>query len=86
MSSARPAAPVLALSPDMASCRRMNLMWGIVPLLVDESALQDGVATARRVALESGLAENGDFILLVRGFAADPRQAAPSITVLRVFA
>lgn len=85
MSAARPAAPVLALSPDAASCRRMNLMWGIVPLLVGEESLHDGVALARRVALESGLAERGDFILLVRGFAADSQQAAPSITVLRAF-
>ena len=85
LSSARPAAPVVALSPSLYSCRRMNLMWGIVPVMVEEADFESGAALARRTAVESGLAEPGDFILLVRGFSAEPEQAAPSITVLRAF-
>lgn len=85
MSSARPASPVVAVTTSEVSCRRMALMWGIVPVQVTEDELEDGVELARRIVLETELANEGQFILLVRGFAASAREAAPSVTVLRVF-
>lgn len=84
MSSARPAAPVVSISSSEASCRRMSLMWGVVPHLVEEGDLADPVAMARERAQTLGLAEPGEFVLLVRGFHADPMLNTPSITLLRV--
>ena len=51
MSAARPAAPVIAISPIEATCRLLNLMWGVVPRLVDEKTLADPVALAPRSVL-----------------------------------
>ena len=82
MSSARPAAPVVAISSSEATCRRMSLMWGVIPQLVEETALGDGIALSRRLAPVLGLAKPGDFLLLVRGFHAEPEHNTPSITLL----
>jgi pyruvate kinase len=59
-------------------------MWGVVPHLVESEDLADPVALARERAHSLGLAESGDFVLLVRGFHADPVKSTPSITLLRV--
>ena len=59
-------------------------MWGVVPHLVEDEGLSDTIAMARERAQKLGLAEAGEFVLLVRGFHADPRKNTPSITLLRV--
>lgn len=84
MSSARPAAPVVSISSSAASCRRMSLMWGVVPHLVEEEHLIDAIGMARERAQLLGLAQPGEFVLLVRGFHGDPTLNTPSITLLRV--
>lgn len=84
MSSARPAAPVVSISSSAASCRRMSLMWGVVPHQVEDEDLSDAIAMARQRTQLLGLAKSGEFVLLVRGFHADPVMNTPSITLLRV--
>ena len=84
MSSARPAAPMLAASHEIASCRRMNLFWGVVPVHVDEGDLQDPNQLARRIVREAGLAEEGQYVLRVSGFHQDRELSIPTIAVLAV--
>ncbi|HEY5790005.1 MAG TPA: pyruvate kinase [Gammaproteobacteria bacterium] len=82
--SARPAAPVLAVSPDPRVCRRVCLLWGAIPVEVDEARLEDPVALAREVTREGRLARRGQAVLLVRGFHADPLRNTPSVTVVEL--
>ena len=84
MSSARPAAPIVSISPLNTTCRRMSLMWGVIPYFADNTDLSDGNAVAKRLAEEINLASKGQFILLVSGFHAEPERNAPSITLLQV--
>ena len=84
VSSARPAAPVVSASALEATCRRMNLLWGIVPVLVPEAQLADPQALARDTARALGLAGPGEHVLLVQGFNEDPTRSTPSVTVLAV--
>jgi len=84
MSSARPAAPVLALTNSPEVCRKMALLWGVVPLLSKETGLVNPNVLARETAMKLGLADTGQHILLVRGFHSDPELNTPSITVLTV--
>ncbi len=84
MSSARPAAPIVSISPINTTCRRMSLMWGVIPYFADNIDLSDGNAVAKRLAAEIDLASKGQFILLVRGFHAEPERNAPSITLLQI--
>jgi pyruvate kinase len=84
VSAARPAAPVLAVTPDPAACRRMNLLWGTVPVAAEPTDLQQAPALARRLARSFGLAEEGHFILMVTGFRPAGEESEPAVTVLRV--
>jgi len=59
-------------------------MWGVIPYFADNTDLSDGNAVAKGLAGEIGLASKGEFILLVRGFHAEPERSAPSITLLQV--
>lgn len=84
ISAARPAAPVVAISNDHQTCRRMNLLWGMIPHWVATAGSANPNQIARHVARELGLADNGGFVVLVRGFHADPALNSPSITLLEV--
>ena len=84
MSSARPAAPVVAISSRVRTCRKMALMWSIIPVLVEEDDMGDHNVLAKKVARELELASSGDTVLLVKGFHQDPELNCPSVTVITV--
>ena len=74
VSSARPASPVLAVSSDAQTCRRMNLMWGVIPVLAQEEALAEPIDLTRQLVSELELADPGNFVLLVKGFHQEARE------------
>jgi pyruvate kinase len=80
MAATRPAAPILALTRDPMVCRRLNLLWGVVPRLVEAADFEKPQGVARRLAGELGLADQGQHILLLAGIG----QGEPVITVLTV--
>ena len=84
MSSARPAAPVVAISSRVYTCRKMALMWSIIPVLVEESDMGNHHALAKKIAKQLDLANPGDTVLLVKGFHQDPELNCPSVTVVTV--
>lgn len=81
VAAARPAAPIVVLSPREETARRMQLAWGVVAARILEG---DRVTQARAVVSELGLAEAGQTILLVAGFNADLAKSLPSVTLIRV--
>jgi pyruvate kinase len=84
VSSARPAAPVIGITRNPEACRRMALLWSVIPVLVEEAGIRNPNALARTIARDLGLAEPGEYVLLVRGFSSSPELNTPSITVLSV--
>ena len=72
ISAARPAAPVVAISCDQQTCRRMSLMWGVIAHYVASVGAENPNQIARRVAREPRLASDGGLVVMVRGFNADP--------------
>ena len=84
MSSSRPAAPIIGISPDEQASRGACLLWGVIPVAVDPVALEDTQALARKTALDLGLVEEGQSILVVQGFSSDPKMNRPSVTVVTV--
>jgi pyruvate kinase len=84
ISAARPSAPVVAISSDPRVCRRMSLMWGLIPYVDAGAGSENPNQLTRRIAAELGLAGSGDYIVLVRGFDTDPMWNSPSITLLQV--
>jgi pyruvate kinase len=80
VSATRPAAPVLALTADASVCRRLNLLWGVIPRQLGAADFEHPQATARRLVRDLGLGSPGDFLLLLAGFG----EGEPMITVLPV--
>ena len=84
VSSGRPAAPIVAVSSDLRSVRRMCLLWGVVPSETTPEALSHIDALARQRVCALGLAATGQRILQVSGFRDDEERSSPSIGVLMV--
>jgi pyruvate kinase len=84
VSGARPAAPILAVTTDAATCRRMNVLWGVYPVLATPADLKHPHALARQLARTYGLIDEGQYILLIAGLRAETAESEPVVTVLQV--
>ena len=84
MSSARPAAPVVVITKRPDVCRRMALLWSVIPVLTEKAGKTNPNELARDIAKELGLVEKGQCILLIRGFHSDPLLNTPSVTVITI--
>ena len=64
----RPAQPILALTPIIATGRRMALFWGVYCVLTgDPENLDDMVDKACRITFQEGFAEPGQRIIISAG-------------------
>jgi pyruvate kinase len=84
MSSARPAAPILAATADRKVCRQLALCWGVLPVPAQVSDFDLPVVLLRRLADSLDLADAGQMGLIVRGFRPEPRENQPSVTVVTI--
>jgi pyruvate kinase len=82
LSSARPEAPLIAVCANKQVCQRMNLYWGVLPVLSEEAGHVNPNKLARHHAIETELAHPGENIILVRGFHHDSQLNTPSITII----
>jgi pyruvate kinase len=82
LSASRPAAPLVGVTDDPATARRLNLLWGVVPVATAPGDRDDEPRLARELALELGLAQPGQRILTVAGLGGGA--TAPTISVLTV--
>jgi pyruvate kinase len=65
---ARPPAPILGLSPDVRTARRLCLVWGMYALRTREAArIAEMVEHACATAAAEGLAGPGDLIAIAAG-------------------
>jgi pyruvate kinase len=64
----RPAAPILSLTPDLATARRLALVWGLHPVVTNlVEDLSQVVETAFVIAQQEGFAKAGDTIAITGG-------------------
>ncbi|MFT5101124.1 MAG: pyruvate kinase [Planctomycetaceae bacterium] len=84
VSTARPAAPIVAITSDQRALQRMSLLWGVIPVMDESAGKSNPNELARSTAEALGLAEVNDSIVLVRGFNVDPVLNTPSVTVINV--
>ena len=84
MSSARPGAPVVAITGRKDVCRKMALLWSVIPIQSDLTGKMNPNELARQIALDNKLATDGEKVLLVRGFHEETRMNTPSVTVLTI--
>ena len=68
ISKYRPEADILAITFDELTQKSLMLNWGVIPVVTETpSSTDDMFEVAERVALESGLVESGDNIVIVAG-------------------
>ena len=84
LSSARPTAPLIAITDNYKVCLRMNLFWGVVPIYSEKARRSHPNHLAREVALATGLVKKGDYIIVVRGFHKLSEINSPTITAIEL--
>lgn len=81
----RPKTPIIALTPNKATARRLALAWGVHPIAFPESAsLENMVGDAGKVAVEHGFAASGDDLIVIAGFPSGHTGSTNLLHVVRV--
>ena len=81
ISKYRPKTDIYAFSYIPAVCNRVNLLWGVTPIVCDHTpATDDMVRGAERLLWQSGVVHNGD----VLGIVAGTRTSSGSTNFLRL--
>src|SRR5512143_697876 len=69
MSKIRPRVPIMALTPQTDTARRLTFMWGICPQLVPfVNSIEEMLDHVDDALLHSQIVESGDQVVLVCGF------------------
>jgi pyruvate kinase len=68
VSKYRPAAPVIAVTPDEAVARKLQLVWGVKTVIKQETPDTDSlIDRAVEGALETGIVNTGDLVVITAG-------------------
>jgi pyruvate kinase len=64
----RPQTPILCMTPNQITYRRMALVWGILPLLVTEfTTVDEMIGVTIRGGHDAGLLQRGDIVIIIAG-------------------
>lgn len=64
----RPSVPLLTLTPQLSTARRLGLLWGVHAVHTrDVGSFEEMVAKAKRMVLRHGIAKAGDRVILMAG-------------------
>ncbi|MCD1642916.1 pyruvate kinase [Aurantimonas coralicida] len=78
----RPQTPILALSPVLATARRLSLVWGLHCVVTEDAQdLDDMVDRACRIAVEQGYAKSGERMIVTAGV---PLRTPGATNMLRI--
>ncbi len=81
----RPCQPVLALTPELATCRRLAVAWGVHAVHAqDARTMTEAVSRAARLAREEGLAKLGDSVVVAAGIPFGQAGTTNSLQVTTV--
>jgi pyruvate kinase len=82
MSRERPDAPIIGMTPDLSTARRMALVWGVHAVLTHEiESVSEMTAYACETALTEGFAQLGQTIVISAGM---PFKSAGTTNLLRI--
>uniref|UniRef100_UPI002715443A pyruvate kinase alpha/beta domain-containing protein n=1 Tax=Antarcticirhabdus aurantiaca TaxID=2606717 RepID=UPI002715443A len=78
----RPQIPILALSPVLATARRLSLVWGLDCVVTEDAhSLDDMVDRACRIAVEKRYARAGERLIVTAGV---PLRTPGATNMLRI--
>jgi len=69
--------PIVAITPNRTTLRRLNLLWGVVPILIEDIMSSDHMLeVAERVLLEKGIIHKQELYIVTAGLPAS--ETAPT--------
>jgi pyruvate kinase len=81
----RPESPVIGITPDAATARRLAVAWGVHAVITpDAHSMTDAVAKAVRIAHGEGFAEAGEEIVVAAGVPFGQRGTTNALRVAEV--
>jgi pyruvate kinase len=81
----RPAAPIVAATPNERTMRHLTMSWGVTPVLVETRPTTDEtVWVSVEAAAKRGLVRPGDLVAVLAGSPADPRPTTDTLRLVRV--
>jgi pyruvate kinase len=81
----RPAQPIVAITPDQGTYRRLALSWGITPLLVgDLLSTDDMIEKSKDVVIRAGILAPGDTLVITAGHPIGVSGSTNLITAVRL--
>ena len=82
----RPKAPVVAFTPDPKVYHRLNLIWGVRPILLDcqVESFEEMVKQAQNLLMQRGLATPGDTILIMGGIPTQTPRGTNFLKIHRI--
>jgi pyruvate kinase len=85
-SKERPSAPVIALTLDEKVYHRLNLVWGVLPILIDRpvKTFEELVNQAETILRQRNLAESGDRTLIMAGIPTENPKGTNFIKIHRL--
>jgi pyruvate kinase len=85
VSRERPAVPLLVLTPNLATARRLGLLWGAHAVHTrDVGSFEEMVAKAKRMALRAQVASQGQSVVLMAGVPFGTPGATNVLHVVRL--
>ncbi|MFA5384705.1 MAG: pyruvate kinase [Eubacteriales bacterium] len=74
ISKYRPKAPIIAVTPYKEVLRKMALLWGVQPLLIEPFQNTDQMINSSiKSSLDSGMVRSGDLVVITAGIPPDRR-------------
>lgn len=71
VSKFRPAAPILAITSEVSVARKLQLVWGVTPLVIaQQSSTSSTFTSAMGAAQDKGLLKEGDLVIQTAGTLA----------------
>ncbi len=81
----RPECPVLGLTPNLATARRLAVVWGVHAVITGElHTMTETVARAARIAHAEGFAKPGDELVVTAGIPFNQRGTTNALRVTTV--
>jgi pyruvate kinase len=85
VSRGRPRVPIFAFTPEEEVYRRLNLVWGVVPMMVDYvDRLDDLSDRVTERLLYSGYAQRGDMVVMTGGHPITARGITNFVKVMQI--
>jgi pyruvate kinase len=68
VSKMKPTRPIIALTPRQQVCNRMSLLWGVIPLLIEETEHTDAMLeSGEQAIIANHLLQRGDSVVFCAG-------------------